>query len=135
MGMCHSLRSRLIGPQSAVTYNGRAGDADAVAAADQSSEAQVRERRRRLEERARTKAENKRSRNIDKSLKAEKREYKQTHRLLLLGESHVEPLSERNSEGVSVGVHVGVHRCPLASRLHVHEREEEEEEEVGEVGV
>uniref|UniRef100_A0A8C7P1R0 Guanine nucleotide-binding protein G(s) subunit alpha n=1 Tax=Oncorhynchus mykiss TaxID=8022 RepID=A0A8C7P1R0_ONCMY len=34
---------------------------------------------------ARIKAEIKRSRNIDKSLKAEKREYKQTHRLLLLG--------------------------------------------------
>uniref|UniRef100_A0A673LI51 Guanine nucleotide-binding protein G(s) subunit alpha n=1 Tax=Sinocyclocheilus rhinocerous TaxID=307959 RepID=A0A673LI51_9TELE len=41
--------------------------------------------RRWVEERARVKAENKRSRNIDKGLKAEKREYKQTHRLLLLG--------------------------------------------------
>uniref|UniRef100_A0A8C2Q618 Guanine nucleotide-binding protein G(s) subunit alpha n=1 Tax=Cyprinus carpio TaxID=7962 RepID=A0A8C2Q618_CYPCA len=38
-----------------------------------------------VEERAQVKAANKRSRNIDKRLKAEKREYKQTHRLLLLG--------------------------------------------------
>lgn len=42
-----------------------------------------------MEERARVKAENKRSRNIDKTLKAEKREYKQTHRLLLLGKRRV----------------------------------------------
>uniref|UniRef100_A0A8C6VGN7 Uncharacterized protein n=1 Tax=Naja naja TaxID=35670 RepID=A0A8C6VGN7_NAJNA len=36
--------------------------------------------------RIKEKADRKRSQSIDKSLKAEKREYKQTHRLLLLGE-------------------------------------------------
>ncbi|XP_019365307.1 PREDICTED: guanine nucleotide-binding protein G(s) subunit alpha-like, partial [Gavialis gangeticus] len=34
---------------------------------------------------AKEKADKKRSKSIDKTLKAEKREYKQTHRLLLLG--------------------------------------------------
>ncbi|XP_066558234.1 GNAS complex locus isoform X2 [Amia ocellicauda] len=85
MGMCHSLRSRLIGPQSAVAYSGRAGGGEADAGhLDSAADSELRDRRR-VEERARIKAENKRSRNIDKSLKAEKREYKQTHRLLLLG--------------------------------------------------
>nr|XP_006639766.1 PREDICTED: guanine nucleotide-binding protein G(s) subunit alpha isoform X1 [Lepisosteus oculatus] len=88
MGMCHSLRSRLIGPQSAITYTGRAGvnaGADGeTGLQDHATDSQLRDRRR-VEEKARIKAENKRSRNIDKTLKAEKREYKQTHRLLLLG--------------------------------------------------
>ncbi|XP_030635936.1 guanine nucleotide-binding protein G(s) subunit alpha isoform X1 [Chanos chanos] len=88
MGMCHSLRSRLLGSQSAITYSERTcanmgGDYES-GQPDTITDQQLREQRR-LEERARIKAENKRSRNIDKSLKAEKREYKQTHRLLLLG--------------------------------------------------
>ncbi|KAJ8360180.1 hypothetical protein SKAU_G00167050 [Synaphobranchus kaupii] len=91
MGMCHSLRSRLIGPQSAITYTGRTGGSAGVdgetGQMDYTTDPQLRDRLR-VEEKARIKAENKRSRNIDKSLKAEKREYKQTHRLLLLGVSH-----------------------------------------------
>lgn len=85
--MCYSLRSRLIGPQSAITYAGRAGGGAGIdgESGQADSDPQMRDRRR-VEERARIKAENKRSRNIDKTLKAEKREYKQTHRLLLLGE-------------------------------------------------
>ncbi|XP_048879104.1 guanine nucleotide-binding protein G(s) subunit alpha isoform X1 [Brienomyrus brachyistius] len=86
MGMCYSLRSRLIGPQSAITYAGRTGAGAGLdgESGQADSDPQTRDRRR-VEERARIKAENKRSRNIDKTLKAEKREYKQTHRLLLLG--------------------------------------------------
>ncbi|XP_061075059.1 guanine nucleotide-binding protein G(s) subunit alpha isoform X4 [Conger conger] len=88
MGMCHSLRSRLIGPQSAITYTGRTGGSAGVdgetGQMDYTTDPQLRDRLR-VEKKARIKAENKRSRNIDKSLKAEKREYKQTHRLLLLG--------------------------------------------------
>uniref|UniRef100_A0A8C4X821 Guanine nucleotide-binding protein G(s) subunit alpha n=1 Tax=Erpetoichthys calabaricus TaxID=27687 RepID=A0A8C4X821_ERPCA len=72
MGICQSLRSRLIGPQSAVS---RSGEGDASSAVE----------RLRAEEKTRLKAESKRSRSIDKKLKAEKRQYKQTHRLLLLG--------------------------------------------------
>lgn len=90
MGMCHSFRSRL--SQSAITYtSGRTGanpGIDAESGHSDSCDPQLRERRR-VEERARVKAENKRSRNIDKTLKAEKREYKQTHRLLLLGKRRV----------------------------------------------
>ena len=85
--MCHSLRSRLLGPRSAISYtSGRIANPgpDGEPGQPHSSVPQLREQRR-GEERARLKAENKRSRNIDKSLKAEKREYKQTHRLLLLG--------------------------------------------------
>ncbi|XP_036427521.1 guanine nucleotide-binding protein G(s) subunit alpha isoform X1 [Colossoma macropomum] len=87
MGMCHSLRSRLLGPRSAISYtSGRTANPgpDGEPGQPDSSDPQLREQRR-VEERARLKAENKRSRNIDKNLKAEKREYKQTHRLLLLG--------------------------------------------------
>ncbi|XP_051567798.1 guanine nucleotide-binding protein G(s) subunit alpha isoform X1 [Myxocyprinus asiaticus] len=80
MGICHSFRLS----QSAISYTGGRTGANPVIDGEpgyfDSSDAQ-----RRVEERARIKAENKRSRNIDKSLKAEKREYKQTHRLLLLG--------------------------------------------------
>uniref|UniRef100_A0A671K272 Guanine nucleotide-binding protein G(s) subunit alpha n=1 Tax=Sinocyclocheilus anshuiensis TaxID=1608454 RepID=A0A671K272_9TELE len=86
MGMCHSFRSRL--SQSAISYTGgRTGASPGIDVESghlDSSDTQLREQRR-VEDRARAKAENKRSRNIDKSLKAEKREYKQTHRLLLLG--------------------------------------------------
>ncbi|KAL7833191.1 hypothetical protein SRHO_G00302090 [Serrasalmus rhombeus] len=87
MGMCHSLRARLLGPRSAISYtSGRIANPapDGESGQPDSSDPQLREQRR-VEERARLKAENKRSRNIDKNLKAEKREYKQTHRLLLLG--------------------------------------------------
>lgn len=79
MGMCHSFRLRL--SQSAITYTG--GRTGANPGID--PESGHSDRQRRVEERARIKAEKKRSRNIDDSLKAEKREYKQTHRLLLLG--------------------------------------------------
>lgn len=86
MGMCQSFRLRL--SQSAITYTGgRTGTnpgIDVESGHLDISDLQLREQRR-VEERARIKAENKRSRNIDKNLKAEKREYKQTHRLLLLG--------------------------------------------------
>lgn len=90
MGMCHSFRSRL--SQSAISYTGgRTGASPGIDVESghlESCDLQLRERRR-VEESARVKAENKRSRNIDKSLKAEKREYKQTHRLLLLGKRMV----------------------------------------------
>ncbi|XP_065135715.1 guanine nucleotide-binding protein G(s) subunit alpha isoform X2 [Paramisgurnus dabryanus] len=86
MGMCQSFRLRL--SQSAITYTGgRTGASPGIDVESghlDISDLQLREQRR-VEERARIKAENKRSRNIDKNLKAEKREYKQTHRLLLLG--------------------------------------------------
>ncbi|RXM92982.1 hypothetical protein EOD39_19562 [Acipenser ruthenus] len=89
MGVCHSLRSRVIGPQSSIAYTGRGGGTGGTEGdqghADLASDPQLRDRLR-AEEKARMKAENKRSRSIDKSLKAEKREYKQTHRLLLLGQ-------------------------------------------------
>ncbi|KAA0712724.1 Guanine nucleotide-binding protein G(s) subunit alpha [Triplophysa tibetana] len=78
MGMCHSFRLRL--SQSAITYTG--GRTGANPGID--PETGHSDRQRRVEESARIKAEKKRSRNIDDSLKAEKREYKQTHRLLLL---------------------------------------------------
>uniref|UniRef100_A0A8C7CLQ4 Guanine nucleotide-binding protein G(s) subunit alpha n=1 Tax=Oncorhynchus kisutch TaxID=8019 RepID=A0A8C7CLQ4_ONCKI len=88
MGMCHSFRSRIIGPHSSITYSGRTGANAGLdgepGQQDNSSDLELRDQRR-VEEKARIKAEIKRSRNIDKSLKAEKREYKQTHRLLLLG--------------------------------------------------
>ncbi|TRY92527.1 hypothetical protein DNTS_035221 [Danionella cerebrum] len=76
MGICHSFRSRL--SESAISYTSPGMDAESG-----HSDGCDRERRRE-EEQARVKAENKRSRSIDKRLKAEKREYKQTHRLLLL---------------------------------------------------
>ncbi|CDQ71368.1 unnamed protein product [Oncorhynchus mykiss] len=88
MGMCHSFRSRIIGPHSSITYSGRTGANAGLdgepGQQDNCSDLELRDQRR-VEEKARIKAEIKRSRNIDKSLKAEKREYKQTHRLLLLG--------------------------------------------------
>ncbi|XP_042561962.1 guanine nucleotide-binding protein G(s) subunit alpha-like [Clupea harengus] len=89
MGMCHSFRSRLLGSQSARAYTGRSGapaglDGESGPTDSSATDPQLRERLL-LEERARAKAGEKRSRNIDKSLKAEKREYLQTHRLLLLG--------------------------------------------------
>ncbi|XP_041080879.1 guanine nucleotide-binding protein G(s) subunit alpha-like isoform X1 [Polyodon spathula] len=88
MGVCHSLRSRVIGPQSSITYTGCGGGTGGIEGdqghADPATDPQLRDRLR-AEEKARMKSENKRSRSIDKSLKAEKREYKQTHRLLLLG--------------------------------------------------
>ena len=87
MGMCHSLRSRLLGPRSAISYtsartanpgpDGESGQPD-------SSDPQLREQRR-VAEKARLKADKKRSKDIDKTLNNEKRQYKQTHRLLLLG--------------------------------------------------
>uniref|UniRef100_A0A8C1CT34 Guanine nucleotide-binding protein G(s) subunit alpha n=1 Tax=Cyprinus carpio carpio TaxID=630221 RepID=A0A8C1CT34_CYPCA len=77
MGMCHSFRSRL--SHSAISYtSGRTGASPGIDVESSHSDSCV-------EERAQVKAANKRSRNIDKRLKAEKREYKQTHRLLLLG--------------------------------------------------
>eukprot|EP00061_Rhincodon_typus_P014339 g41294.t1 len=91
MGTCYSLRSRLIGPHSAssIAYSGGrptnaiAGGGEGEAGQHEHPDGQLRERLR-SEEKARLKADKKRSRSIDKSLKAEKREYKQTHRLLLL---------------------------------------------------
>ncbi|XP_041061243.1 guanine nucleotide-binding protein G(s) subunit alpha isoform X1 [Carcharodon carcharias] len=94
MGTCYSLRSRLIGPHTAssIAYSGgrqanaaaNAGGGEGEAGQQEHPDGQLRERLR-AEEKARLKADKKRSRSIDKSLKAEKREYKQTHRLLLLG--------------------------------------------------
>lgn len=91
MGTCYSLRSRLLGPHAAssIAYPGprtaSAGGGDGEAGHNEQADGQLRERLR-ADEKARLKADKKRSRSIDKSLKAEKREYKQTHRLLLLGE-------------------------------------------------
>ncbi|XP_059415771.1 guanine nucleotide-binding protein G(s) subunit alpha isoform X1 [Carassius carassius] len=86
MGMCHSFRSRL--SHSAYSYSGgRTGASpgvDVESGHSDSCDPQLRERLR-VEERERVKEEIKRSRIIDNNLKAEKREYKKTHRLLLLG--------------------------------------------------
>ncbi|ROL44919.1 hypothetical protein DPX16_9131 [Anabarilius grahami] len=112
MGMCHSFRSRL--SQSAITYTGGRTGAnpgiDAESGHSDSCDPQLRERRR-VEEKARVKAENKRSRNIDKTLKAEKREYKQTHRLLLLDrtvESRQESIGQREGAGSAKDLETGI---------------------------
>ncbi|KAE8574487.1 hypothetical protein XENTR_v10003455 [Xenopus tropicalis] len=80
MGMCYSLRARLIGTHHPITYpSGTSCALGGDDAADPNCP------RVRDEIRAKLKADIKRSRSIDKTLKAEKREYKQIHRLLLLG--------------------------------------------------
>ena len=85
MGLCYSLRSRLAAAHPSVPYGGR-GEADPAAAEQQQcGDPQVRHRLRQ-DLVAKERADKKRSKSIDKTLKAEKREYKQTHRLLLLGE-------------------------------------------------
>ena len=86
MGLCYSLRSRLAAAHPSVPYGGR-GEADPAAAEQQQQcgDPQVRHRLRQ-DLVAKERADKKRSKSIDKTLKAEKREYKQTHRLLLLGE-------------------------------------------------
>lgn len=92
MGLCYSLRSRLAAAHPSAPYGGRGGgEADippstaAAAAAAEHGDPQVRHRLRQ-DLVAKERADKKRSKSIDKTLKAEKREYKQTHRLLLLGE-------------------------------------------------
>ncbi|XP_061865481.1 guanine nucleotide-binding protein G(s) subunit alpha isoform X1 [Colius striatus] len=87
MGLCYSLRSRLAAAHPSVPYGGRGGEADiapSAAAAGEHGDPQVRHRLRQ-DLVAKERADKKRSKSIDKTLKAEKREYKQTHRLLLLG--------------------------------------------------
>lgn len=87
MGLCYSLRSRLAAAHPSVPYGGR-GEADPAAAAEQQQQCGDPQVRHRLRQDlvAKERADKKRSKSIDKTLKAEKREYKQTHRLLLLGE-------------------------------------------------
>ncbi|KAK2520648.1 hypothetical protein Q9233_011284 [Columba guinea] len=86
MGLCYSLRSRLAAAHPSAPYGGR-GEVDipSSAAAGEHGDPQVRHRLRQ-DLVAKERADKKRSKSIDKTLKAEKREYKQTHRLLLLGE-------------------------------------------------
>lgn len=84
MGLCYSLRSRLAAAHPSVPYGSR-GEADPAAEQQQCGDPQVRHRLRQ-DLVAKERADKKRSKSIDKTLKAEKREYKQTHRLLLLGE-------------------------------------------------
>lgn len=90
MGLCYSLRSRLAAAHPSAPYG---GPADAgpppAAAAGEHGDPQVRHRLRQ-DLVAKERADKKRSKSIDKTLKAEKREYKQTHRLLLLGEARRE---------------------------------------------
>nr|XP_006125387.1 guanine nucleotide-binding protein G(s) subunit alpha isoform X1 [Pelodiscus sinensis]XP_025041545.1 guanine nucleotide-binding protein G(s) subunit alpha isoform X2 [Pelodiscus sinensis] len=81
MGMCYSLRARLIGAHHAIAYG---GDGDPHAGPLEHADPQLIHRLRQ-ELVAKEKADKKRSKSIDKTLKAEKREYKHTHRLLLLG--------------------------------------------------
>ncbi|KAL1272411.1 hypothetical protein QQF64_028273 [Cirrhinus molitorella] len=120
MGMCHSFRSRL--SQSAISYTNPGNDVEP--GHSDSCDPQLRERRR-VEERARVKAENKRSRDIDITLKAEKRQYKQTHRLLLLGKSRVSRmgrllylLSGYMREATSRCIRRKVCDWPLKTRCH-----------------
>ncbi|KAF4788206.1 guanine nucleotide-binding protein G(s) subunit alpha-like protein [Turdus rufiventris] len=82
MGLCYSLRSRLAAAHPSAPYGSR-GEPDTPAAAEH-GDPQVRHRLRQ-DLVAKERADKKRSKSIDKTLKAEKREYKQTHRLLLLG--------------------------------------------------
>lgn len=81
MGMCYSLRCggdhHL--PISAYPAGGDAAELQAA---------------KKENSKSKEKADRKRSQSIDKSLRAEKREYKQTHRLLLLGERGSEPCGE-----------------------------------------
>lgn len=84
MGLCYSLRSRLAAARPSVPYGGR-GEADPPPVTAEHGDPQVRHRLRQ-DLVAKERADKKRSKSIDKTLKAEKREYKQTHRLLLLGE-------------------------------------------------
>lgn len=88
MGLCYSLRSRLAAAHPSAPYGGPA-DAAPPAAAGEHGDPQVRHRLRQ-DLVAKERADKKRSKSIDKTLKAEKREYKQTHRLLLLGEARRE---------------------------------------------
>ncbi len=105
MGMCHSFRARL--SQSAISYTGgrtaTSPGIDVEPSHLDSCDPQLSERRR-LQERAQVKEDKKRSRNIDDMLKAEKREYKQTHRLLLLGKTEVSAVKvkESNHEPMSL---------------------------------
>lgn len=84
MGLCYSLRSRLAAARPSVPYGGR-GEGDPPPVTAEHGDPQVRHRLRQ-DLVAKERADKKRSKSIDKTLKAEKREYKQTHRLLLLGE-------------------------------------------------
>ncbi|XP_074013641.1 guanine nucleotide-binding protein G(s) subunit alpha isoform X1 [Numenius arquata] len=84
MGLCYSLRSRLAAAHPSAPYGGRGGEADVPPPAAEPGDPQVRHRLRQ-DLVAKERADKKRSKSIDKTLKAEKREYKQTHRLLLLG--------------------------------------------------
>ncbi|GAB0197468.1 guanine nucleotide-binding protein G(s) subunit alpha [Grus japonensis] len=84
MGLCYSLRSRLAAAHPSAPYGGRVeADIPPSAAAGEHGDPQVRHRLRQ-DLLAKERADKKRSKSIDKTLKAEKREYKQTHRLLLL---------------------------------------------------
>lgn len=77
MGMCSSLRPRLLGDHalSCTSESGSGGNEDGCNTDTDSSKLRTQQ-----------KADKKRSRIIDDMLKAEKRAYKQIHRLLLLGE-------------------------------------------------
>lgn len=88
MGLCSSLRPRLLGgahppipayvpAEAAAEGSERGGGGEGGPSARLATKQALK---------AKQKADLLRSKRIDKSLKAEKREYKQTHRLLLLGE-------------------------------------------------
>lgn len=80
MGMCSSLRPRLLGAHAlpCTGHNRNSGGIDECPPESELA-------RLRAERRAKMKEDMRRSKNIDKTLKAEKRVYKQIHRLLLLG--------------------------------------------------
>ncbi|KAM9296164.1 guanine nucleotide-binding protein G(s) subunit alpha isoform 1-T1 [Gastrophryne carolinensis] len=79
MGMCSSLRPRLLGAHAlpCTGHNSTSGSGGLDDGCQPESEI--------ARAKAKIKADIKRSKNIDKTLKAEKRVYKQIHRLLLLG--------------------------------------------------
>ena len=107
MGLCYSLRSRLAAAHPSVPYGGR-GEADPAAAEQQQQcgDPQVRHRLRQ-DLVAKERADKKRSKSIDKTLKAEKREYKQTHRLLLLGERGAGGGGEKRAAAVCLPLRAG----------------------------
>ncbi|KAL8179557.1 UNVERIFIED_CONTAM: hypothetical protein K2H54_068348 [Gekko kuhli] len=82
MGMCSSLRPRLLGGAHPPIPPYVPGDAEVSGGGGDGPLGRTATKE---EIKAKLKADRKRSKSIDKSLKAEKREYKQTHRLLLLG--------------------------------------------------
>ncbi|XP_075427457.1 guanine nucleotide-binding protein G(s) subunit alpha isoform X4 [Ascaphus truei] len=79
MGMCSSLRIRILGGYAGPTSISGSGGGEDLGHGDPTDP------RIRAEVRARMKGDIKRSRSIDKSIKAAKKEFKQRHTLLLLG--------------------------------------------------